>query len=166
MVIELEPRADERGLFARTYCSTEFAAHGIHDRFTQDNLSRNPRSGTLRGMHYQDESHGESKLVRCGRGAIFDVAIDIRPGSSTWGQWFGVELTAEGGTALYIPAGLAHGFVTLTDDTDVLYKMGADFVPGAGGGVRWNDPTFGVEWPVSDPFLSERDAAYPDWRPE
>jgi dTDP-4-dehydrorhamnose 3,5-epimerase len=133
----------------------------------QCNASFNAKKDTLRGMHYQADPHGESKLVRCVRGAIFDVAVDLRPGSETQLGWHGVELSAENGRAFYIPAGFAHGFQTLTDDSEVLYQMGHAYVPEAARGVRWNDPAFGIEWPepAGNRVLSERDASYPDFRP-
>lgn len=161
--IALEPHADERGFFARTFCSDEFAAEGLPRIFEQSSLSRNTRRGTLRGMHYQGEPHGEAKFVRCTRGAIFDVVVDIREGSPTRGQWIGETLSAEEGNGLFIPAGFAHGFQTLADDTDVLYQITPTFRPGFGQGVRWNDPAFGIVWPLSDPILSDRDRTYADW---
>jgi dTDP-4-dehydrorhamnose 3,5-epimerase len=166
-VLELEPLGDERGWFARTFDADEFAAHGLDAAVVQCNASFNAGRGTLRGMHYQAEPHGESKLVRCVRGAIFDVAVDLRADSPTHLRWHGVELSAENRRALYIPAGLAHGFQTLTDDTEVLYQMGHRHVPDAARGVRWNDPAFGIEWPPCDGerTISERDASYPDFAP-
>lgn len=164
-VIELQAHADERGMFARTFCERELAEHGLVTHFPQCNLSRNTRRGTLRGMHYQAAPHGEVKLVRCVRGAIFDVVIDLRPGSATHGKWLGVELDAASGRALYIPTGFAHGFLSLTDDSDVFYMMGSFFVPGAARGLRWNDPRFGVAWPAAPQVISERDASYPDFDP-
>lgn len=161
--VELEPVRDDRGFFARTFCAASFAAQGLPAMFEQSSLSRNARAGTLRGMHYQAEPHAEAKFVRCIRGALVDVVVDIRAGSATRGQWIAERLTADGGTGLYIAPGLAHGFQTLLDDTDMLYQITPEYRPGFGAGVRWNDPAFGIAWPLPDPILSERDAAYADW---
>ncbi|HEY5344213.1 MAG TPA: dTDP-4-dehydrorhamnose 3,5-epimerase [Solirubrobacteraceae bacterium] len=165
--IELEEIEDDRGWFARTFDAEEFRARGLNPDVVQCNASFNHRRGTLRGMHYQAEPHGESKLVRCVRGAIFDVAVDLRPDSPTGRAWHGVELSAENRLAFYIPAGLAHGFQTLTDNSEVLYQMGDPYVPEAARGVRWDDPAFGIEWPEPDGerIISERDAGYPDFKP-
>jgi dTDP-4-dehydrorhamnose 3,5-epimerase len=161
-VIELEELGDERGWFARTFDSDEFRARGLNPDVVQCNASFNHRAGTVRGMHYQADPHGESKLVRCVRGAIFDVAVDLRPDSPTYRGWHGVELSAENRLAFYIPAGLAHGFQTLTDGSEVLYQMGNPYVPEASRGVRWDDPAFGIEWPEPDGerIISEKDRAY------
>jgi len=164
-VIELERRVDDRGFFARAFCERELAAHGLPIRFPQCNLSRNDKSGTLRGMHYQAAPSREAKLVRCTRGAIFDVIVDLRARSSTRLQWFGIELSAEDGRALFVPEGFAHGFVTLTDDTDVFYQMGDFYQPDAARGLRWNDPRIGIEWPMTPRIIAERDASYPDFDP-
>jgi dTDP-4-dehydrorhamnose 3,5-epimerase len=164
-IVDLERREDHRGFFARTWCHREFAEHGLDTRLVQCSMSRNARRGTLRGMHWQAEPHAEVKLVRCGRGAIWDVIIDLRPGSPTRSRWLGVELTAENGRALYIPEGFAHGFVTLADETDVFYQMSAFYEPSAARGVRWNDPAFGITWPVEAPIVHPRDAGYPDYAP-
>ena len=165
-VIEPERLGDERGWFARTFDAGQFDAHGLNPAVVQCNASFNARRGTLRGMHYQAEPHGESKLVRCVLGAIFDVAVDLRPDAGSYCAWHGVELSAENGLALYIPAGLAHGFQTLADGCEVIYQMGHEYVPEAANGVRWNDPAFAIEWPAADGELviSERDASYPDFR--
>jgi dTDP-4-dehydrorhamnose 3,5-epimerase len=162
--IELEELEDERGWFARTFDAVEFRKRGLNQDVVQCNASYNRRAGTLRGMHYQAAPYGESKLVRCVRGAIFDVAVDLRPDSPTFRDWHGVELSAENRRSFYIPAGLAHGFQTLTDETEVLYQMGNPYVPEAARGVRWDDPAFGIEWPVPDDPLtiSTKDASYPD----
>lgn len=165
VVIELEPRVDDRGAFARTFCADEFAEHGLPTWYPQCNLSINDRAGTLRGMHFNVEPHGEAKLVRCVRGAIHDVVVDLRSGSSTRFAHVGVELSAQNRRALFIPAGFAHGFVTLEDDTDVYYHMGSSYVPSAARGVRWNDPTLTIEWPVQPTTMSAADAAYPDLDP-
>lgn len=163
-VIELEPNVDARGFFARTFCEREFAEHGLPTRFPQCNLSRNRRLGTLRGMHFEAPPTAESKLVRCSTGAVYDVIVDLRPASATRFRWFGVELTAESGRALFIPAGFAHGFLTLADDTDVFYHMGDSYRPGSARGFRWNDPRFGITWPTAPLTMSDRDASYPDYR--
>ncbi|MGO9956927.1 MAG: dTDP-4-dehydrorhamnose 3,5-epimerase [Solirubrobacteraceae bacterium] len=165
-VIELELLTDERGAFARTFCAQTFAARGLDSRVDQCNTSFNERSGTLRGMHYQAAPHAEAKLVRCVRGAIYDVAVDLRPESSSFRRWFAVELSEESRRSFFIPAGCAHGFQTLRDGTEVLYQMSTPYVPGAGRGVRWNDPAFAIQWP--DPpaggrMISERDDGYPDF---
>jgi dTDP-4-dehydrorhamnose 3,5-epimerase len=164
-VIEVEPFADERGFFARTFCEREFADHGLPVRFPQCNLSRNSRAGTLRGMHYQAAPLWEAKLVRCISGAIYDVIIDLRADSATRGQWVGVELSAANARALFVPEGFAHGFITLQDATDVFYHMSEFFRPDGARGLRWNDPHFDIRWPTSVSVISERDATYPDFDP-
>lgn len=161
MVVEVERREDSRGFFARSFCWDEFAAQGLAPDFVQCNLSWNARRGTLRGMHYQRAPSREGKLVRCTAGAIWDVVLDLRPDSPTYLRWEAAELTASNRRALYIPPGLAHGFQTLADDTEVFYQMTDMYAPELADGVRWNDPAFGIDWPVADPILSERDAAYP-----
>ncbi len=164
-VIEPERLGDERGWFARTFDAEEFRARGMNPQVVQCNASFNAHRDTLRGMHYQADPHGESKLARCVRGAIFDVAIDLRPDSPAYRKWQGVELTADNGLAFYIPAGLAHGFQTLTDDCEVLYQMGYHYVPEAARGVRYDDPAFAIHWPEphGERIVSERDAAYADF---
>jgi dTDP-4-dehydrorhamnose 3,5-epimerase len=162
-VVEPEMRVDERGYFARTWCAREFAAHGIDIPFVQSNISFNRQRGTLRGMHFDDRPFGEVKLVRCTRGAVFDVAIDLRRDSPTCRQHVGVRLTPEAANMLYVPEGFAHGFLTLADDTEVCYLMAPFYVPGPTRGVRWNDPAFGVDWPIQVAVISERDASYPDF---
>ena len=162
-VIDLEPLADERGFFARVWCAREFAARGLESRLVQCSISVNRRRGTLRGMHYQAPPHTEVKLVRCTRGAVFAVIIDLRPVSATYLRPFGIELTAENRLALYIPKGFAHGFQTVVDDTEVFYHVSEAYVAAAGRGLRWNDPTFGVPWPIVPPILIARDATYPDF---
>jgi dTDP-4-dehydrorhamnose 3,5-epimerase len=165
IVIEPERLSDERGWFARSFDREEFGAHGMNLDVIQANVSFNARAGTLRGMHYQDDPHGETKVVRCVRGAIFDVALDVRAGSPTRHRWHGVELTEDNGLALYIPAGFAHGFQTLADASEVHYLMGSPYVSDAARGVRWDDPAFGIEWPAEPAggrVISERDASYPD----
>jgi len=164
-VVAPERQADSRGWLARTYCRDEFAAHGLACDFVQCNTSCNARRGTLRGMHFQLPPHEEAKLVRCTRGAILDVVLDLRPTAVTFRRWHSVQLTAGNGLALFIPAGFAHGFQTLTDDTDVFYQMAHRYHPGSAAGVRWDDPAFGIDWPIRPPILSARDAAYADFRP-
>lgn len=158
-IVDMERHEDERGWFARTWCAEEFAKHGLNVKLSQCSASFNRCRGTLRGMHYQAAPHEEAKLVCCPRGAIFDVALDLRRDSPTFKQWFSVELTAENGRALYIPEGCAHGFQTLADDTEVLYQMTGAFHPASAHSVRWNDPAFGIRWPVADPILSAKDNA-------
>ena len=161
--VEIEPRLDERGLFARTFCEQEFAAAGLPVRYPQMNLSFNHRKGTVRGMHFQLAPHEEPKLVRCTRGAIHDVIIDLRPDAPTYRHSVGTTLTQDNRAALYIPAGFAHGFQTLADDSEVLYLMGDVYVSELARGVRWNDPAFDVQWPLGITVISERDLAYPDF---
>ncbi len=164
-LVRLKAQVDDRGFFARSFCGEEFGAHGLADRFEQSSLSRNIATGTLRGMHFQPNPYGEVKFIRCVRGSIFDVAVDLRPGSPTRGRWIGETLSAENGIGIYVAPGLAHGFQTLETDTDVLYQITPPYKPGRGAGVRWNDPTFGIRWPLASPFVSERDSTYPDWVP-
>jgi dTDP-4-dehydrorhamnose 3,5-epimerase len=161
-VIDVEPREDERGLFARTFCAEEFAAHGLDPRVVQTSVSFNRRTGTLRGLHYQAAPHGDAKLVRCTAGAIFDVIVDLRPDSPTYIRHFAVRLTAIDRVSVYVPVGFAHGFQTLTDDTEVLYQMSQPFTVTLG--VRWNDPVFGIDWPaVTDRIMNDRDRGFPDF---
>jgi dTDP-4-dehydrorhamnose 3,5-epimerase len=156
---------DERGGFARTVDRDAFAACGLPTDWVQCSTSYNRRAGTLRGLHFQAAPHEETKLVRCTRGAIFDVALDLRVGSDTFRAWAGVRLDADNRRSLLVPKGCAHGFITLADDTEILYMMDSPYVPGAARGVRWDDPAFGIEWPAeaSSPLLAPRDAGYPDW---
>ena len=162
VIVDMEPHEDERGAFARLQCSDEFAAAGHPFVPVQTSLSRNPHLGTLRGMHYQPAPHAESKLVRTVRGRMFDVALDLRPGSPTWRQWTSAELSAENGRALLIPEGVAHGFLTLEPNTDVVYQISPAFRPGHEAGVRWNDLAFAIAWPAAPALISPRDATYPD----
>ena len=164
-VIALEPREDERGFFARAFCKNELAEHGLPNEIVQANLSFNHKRGTLRGMHMQVPPHGEDKMVRCIAGAIWDAIVDLRPGSPTYLKWFGVELSAANRLMLYVPKGFAHGYQSLTDGSEVLYMVTQFYTPGAERGLRWNDPAFGIPWPVSDPILSPKDAAAPDFTP-
>jgi dTDP-4-dehydrorhamnose 3,5-epimerase len=165
VVVELEPARDERGFFARVFDRDSFRAAGLPGEFIQSSISYNLRRGTLRGMHFQAPPHEEPKLVRCSRGAIHDVIVDLRRDSPTHCRWFAVELSADNRRALYVPPGFAHGFQTLADDTEIFYAMAVAYVPGASRGVRWNDPAFGISWPITPPTMSERDAGYPDYRP-
>jgi dTDP-4-dehydrorhamnose 3,5-epimerase len=165
-VIEPERRLDERGYFARTWCRREFESAGIQTDLVQCSISHSLQNRTLRGMHWQAAPHEETKLVRCTRGAIWDAIIDLRPASPTYTKYFATELQSESGRALYIPSGFAHGFVTLEDETDVLYQMSNYHEPSAARGIRWNDPAFGIPWPVTEPILHPRDASYPDFMQE
>jgi dTDP-4-dehydrorhamnose 3,5-epimerase len=162
-LIDPEPISDERGFFARTYCRNEFAKMGLNPNLVQCNISYSKVRGTLRGMHYQKTPHAEAKLVRCTQGAIYDVIVDLRNDSKTFTQWFGVELTAESRKALYVPEGFAHGFLTLMDDTEVLYQMSEFFHAECAVGIRWNDPLFDIDWPGEIAVISDRDARYPDF---
>jgi len=154
-------RCTPRGHFARTYCAEEFAKHGLPNAFLQCNVSFNAHRGTLRGLHWQADPYQEGKLVRCARGAIFDVAVDLRPGSPTYGKWASAELTAANAHALYIPPGFAHGFQSLEDASEVFYQMTTAYRDGYARGMRWNDPALAITWPIADPILSDRDAALP-----
>lgn len=160
--IEIEKLSDARGFFARTYCRDTFAAHGLQSDFVQSSVSYNSEKGTLRGMHFQAPPHGEAKVVRCTRGAIFDVAIDLRPDSPTYARWHGVELTESNRTSLYIPAYFAHGFLTLEPATEVTYMMTEPYRAESAAGVRWNDPAFAIAWPFSPSVVSDRDQSYAD----
>jgi dTDP-4-dehydrorhamnose 3,5-epimerase len=161
--IRIEPHIDERGFFARSWCRDEFAAHGLDPRLVQCNISFNSRKGTLRGMHYQGEPHPETKLVRCTRGAIYDVIVDLRPEAATFKQWVGLCLTAANRNAAYIPPGCAHGFLTLEEETEVFYQMSEFYHPELARGVRWDDPAFGIVWPAAVEVISARDRTYPDF---
>jgi dTDP-4-dehydrorhamnose 3,5-epimerase len=160
-VIEAEPHHDERGLFARTFCKRDFAERGLRSSFVQCSTSFNHRSGTIRGMHWQVGAHAEAKLVRCTAGAIFDVILDLRPGSRTRGRWAAVELSAETRRMLYVPEGFAHGFQTLRDGSEVFYQMSAGFEPAAARGFRFDDPSLCIPWPLPPSCISARDRALP-----
>jgi dTDP-4-dehydrorhamnose 3,5-epimerase len=160
-VIELERLEDERGFFARSFCQEEFRAHGLDPVVAQCNVSFNRKRGTLRGLHYQAEPHAEAKLVRCTRGAIWDVIVDLRESSSTARKWHSVELTAENRRALYVPKGFAHGFQTLADDSEVLYQISEFYHPESARGVRWDDRTLAIPWPIKEAVISPRDRAFP-----
>lgn len=154
---------DDRGFFARTWCRQEFSERGLDSEMSQCSISYNKRCGTLRGMHYQQPPHSEVKLVRCTHGAIFDVIVDLRSDSPSQGRWFGCRLSSAERNALYVPAGCAHGFLTLEDDSEVLYQMSAPHHAESAAGVRWNDPMFGIRWPLAVQVISERDDSYPDY---
>ena len=160
-IIEPEPIEDERGFFARTFCRDEFLAYGLNPCVVQCNISFNKRKGTLRGMHYQEEPHAEVKIVRCTRGAIADVIVDIRPDSPTFKKWTAVELTAENRTMLYVPEGFAPGLQTLCDDTEVFYQMSVCYNPQSARTLRWDDPAIGIIWPIAEKIMSHGDRAAP-----
>lgn len=163
-IIEPERIADERGFFARTWCAHEFEAHGLSARLAQCNVSFNAKKGTLRGMHYQTAPYEEAKLVRCTRGAIYDVIIDLRASSATFRQWLGVTLTSQNHRMLYMPESFAHGFQTLEDETEVFYQMSEFHAPAHASGVRWDDPAFNIQWPLlSELIISDKDRNYPDF---
>lgn len=165
MLIEPDARHDERGLFSRTFCKAEFAAHGLPDAFAQCSVSYSERRGTLRGMHWQDEPAAEGKLIRCTRGAIRDVALDLRPESATYLRWCAFDLTEDNLRQVYIPPGFAHGLQTLVDRCEVHYSITVPYAPALQRGARWNDPAFGIDWPIVPPIVAPRDADFPDWRP-
>jgi dTDP-4-dehydrorhamnose 3,5-epimerase len=162
-VIATEPVEDERGYFARTFCQDEFRSHGLDPCVAQCGISFNPRRGTLRGMHLQSPPHEEAKLVRCTRGAVHDVILDLRDGSPTFARWWAVELTPANGRLLYVPAGVAHGFQTLAADSEVSYQLSHAHAPEAATGVRWDDPAFGIEWPLEVTAISAGDRARADF---
>jgi dTDP-4-dehydrorhamnose 3,5-epimerase len=159
-LIDLDKHEDERGFFARSWCEDEFESHGLNARLVQCNISFNKKRGTLRGMHYQAAPYEEAKLVRCTMGALYDVIIDLRNDSPTYKEWFSVELTAQNRRALYVPEGFAHGFQTLVDKTEVFYQMSEFFHPECARGVRWDDPVFGISWPILNPIISEKDSFF------
>jgi dTDP-4-dehydrorhamnose 3,5-epimerase len=165
-VVEPELLRDERGFFARTFDADEFAARGLETHFAEWSVSYNERRGTLRGLHFQREPHAEVKLVRCTRGGLYDVVVDLRPDSATFRRWTAMELSAENRLALYIPKGLAHGFQTLAPGTEVVYSISAPYEASAAAGVRWDDPAFGIEWPEAEQrVMSEKDRSWPDFTP-
>lgn len=161
--IRPEPRSDERGFFARSWCKQEFEEHRLNPRLVQCNISFNHRKSTLRGMHYQEAPHEEAKLVRCTRGSVYDVVLDLRPASATFKQWIAVVLTADERNMVYIPEGCAHGFLTLEDNTEVFYQMSEFYSPESARGVRWDDPAFQIEWPAPVEVISDRDQAFSDF---
>lgn len=163
-IIEPEKLEDNRGFFARTWCQREFKAHDIHANFAQCNISFSTKTGTLRGMHYQAAPYEEAKLVRCTAGAIYDVIIDLRPGSETFRQWIAVELSADNRKMLYVPEGFAHGFITLSDETEVFYQMSEFYEASHARGVRWDDPVFNIQWPLKVSVISDKDNLFPDFK--
>jgi dTDP-4-dehydrorhamnose 3,5-epimerase len=163
-LIEVEPREDQRGFFARTWCRQELAAQGLDTELAQQSLSYNRHRGTLRGLHFQRSPDEETKIGRCTRGAIFDVIVDLRPRSPTYLQWQGFELTAENRKALYVPKGFAHGFQTLTDEAEIAYQISAFYAPHSAGGYRYDDPEFGIAWPLPVTAISERDLEWPPFK--
>lgn len=162
-IIELEKMKDDRGFFARIFCQKELQDHSLAPNVAQANVSFNTHAGTLRGMHYQMSPYEETKLVRCTRGALYDVIVDLRPDSSTYKRWIGVELTATNYKMLYVPANFGHGFITLEDDTEATYFVSEFYTPGSERGLRWNDPQFDIKWPHSVDVISEKDADWPDF---
>jgi len=163
-VIEPEKIEDERGFFARSWCQKEFTEHNLNPRIAQCNISRNKKKGTLRGMHYQVAPHAEAKLVRCTKGAIYDVIIDLRADSPTFREHIAETLTAENHKMLYVPEGFAHGFQSLEDESEVFYQISAVYAPQHARGLRWNDPAFGIAWPIANPTMLDRDRNYPDFK--
>ncbi len=165
-VIDLDMISDNRGFFARTFCRKEFEAHNLNSSMVQCNVSYNKFSGTLRGMHYQNAPYAEAKLVRCTAGAVFDVIIDLRPKSETYLRWEGVELSVENRRMIYVPEGFAHGYLTLTDHSEVFYQVSQFYTPAAEAGVRWDDPLIDIRWPETQSrIISEKDSNWPDFRP-
>ena len=162
-VVQPKKIEDRRGFFARAWCRDELAQHGLNPDMLQLNVGFSHVKGTLRGMHYQEAPHAEAKFVRCTRGAIYDVALDLRPESATRGQWFGVELNADNGTMLYIPEGFAHGYQTLTDAAEMYYLTSALYSAAASKGVRYDDPAFSIDWPLSVSVISDADRSWPDF---
>jgi dTDP-4-dehydrorhamnose 3,5-epimerase len=162
-LIEPERLEDERGFFARTWCQQEFTAHQLDAQLTQCNISFNVRRGTLRGLHFQMTPHAEAKVIRCTMGAIYDVAVDLRPDSPTFKRWLAVELTAQNRTMVYLPHGVAHGLQTLEDNSEVFYQMSEVYHPECARGVRWNDAAFGIRWPLEPTIISLKDQQYPDF---
>jgi len=163
-IIDLEKREDERGFFARTWCRNEFESHGIYRLPVQSNLSYNKKAGTMRGMHYQASPFQESKLLRCVSGSVYDAIIDLRKDSPTFMQWFGIELNEENGTALFIPEDFAHGFMTLKDNSEIMYQVSAFYTPGSERIIRYNDPSFNIQWPMEATIISEKDKNAPDYK--
>jgi dTDP-4-dehydrorhamnose 3,5-epimerase len=162
-IIDLEKHEDDRGFFARTFCRNELTANGLIADVAQANMSLSKTRGTVRGMHYQKAPYEETKLVRCTRGALYDVIIDLRPDSLTYSQWIGVELSADNYRMLFVPKNFAHGFITLADDTEATYLVSQFYAPGSELGIRWNDPRFGIQWPIAVQVISEKDENWPDF---
>jgi dTDP-4-dehydrorhamnose 3,5-epimerase len=162
-LIELDPALDDRGFFSRVFCTNEFAVRGLETNFVQHSLSFSALRGTLRGMHFQAPPYGEVKIVSCVRGAIWDVILDIRPNSPSFGQWMGIELTSENRCQVYIPEGFAHGFISLSDNAEVRYLISAFYEPSSACGIRYDDPTFAIQWPLPVAAISDKDRAWPDY---
>ncbi|MBE3142447.1 MAG: dTDP-4-dehydrorhamnose 3,5-epimerase [Planctomycetes bacterium] len=162
-LIDPERRADERGFFARVFCVEEFQAQGLETHLVQSSISFNRRKGTLRGMHFQTSPFEEARLVRCTIGAVYDVILDLRPGSSTFKQWLGIELSADNRRMVYIPRGFAHGFLTMADNSEVFYQISEYYHPEAAQGVRWDDPAFSIQWPLPISLISDKDLSYKDF---
>jgi dTDP-4-dehydrorhamnose 3,5-epimerase len=162
--IDIDPIPDERGFFARTWCSDQFLRQGLNARLVQCSVSFNKKEGTLRGMHYQVAPHAEAKLVRCTRGSVYDVVLDLRAGSSSFRGWIAVLLSADKRNMVYVPEGCAHGFLTLQDECEIFYQMSEIYYPDCARGVRWSDPAFQIKWPAPVQVISERDRTYPDFR--
>ena len=161
--IDVEPRNDDRGFFARSWCMNEFKNHDLNPNLAQCNIAYNIRRGTLRGLHYQAKPYEEAKLIRCTRGAIYDVIVDLRQNSPTLKKWLSIELTDENHRALYVPEGFAHGYQTLVNDTEIIYLVSEFYHPEVEHGIRWNDPAFSIQWPIADPIISIKDQAHPLW---
>lgn len=164
-VVELEKRGDDRGFFARAFCVEEFTAHGLNPTVLQANISESARKGTLRGLHYQIAPFGEVKFIRCIKGSVYDVLVDLRPESHTFKQWFGIELTAENQKAVYIPEGFAHGHQTLEDDSQIMYLVSQKYSPEHERGLRWDDPSITIQWPLKPTVMSDKDTHWPDFTP-
>ena len=162
-ILEVKRLEDERGFFGRSWCKKEMEDHGLNSNVVQANVSFNHKKGTLRGMHFQFSPYQETKLIRCTKGAIYDVIIDLRKNSPTYKQWIGVELTEDNYKMLFVPEDFAHGFITLQDNTAVTYQVTQYYTPGAEGGIRWNDPAVGIEWPVPVEVVSQKDKVHPDY---
>ncbi len=162
-IIEPEILTDERGAFARIFCQKEFESHGLNPNILQSSISLNNKKFTLRGMHFQKSPHAEAKLVRCSRGLIYDVIVDLRPDSPTYMEWTSIELSLENKRMVYVPEGFAHGFQTLEDDTEVIYQMSQFYSPDHSGGIRWDDPSFSIEWPGEPTVISPKDQNFPDF---
>ena len=163
-IIEIEKIKDKRGFFARAWCQNEFKTHGLTPLVVQTNISYNKKKGTLRGMHYQKTPYEESKFIRCTRGAIIDVIIDLRPDSSTYKKWISVNLTADNYKMIFVPEGFAHGFQTLSDHAEILYQVSQFYTPGSEDGIRWNEPGFGIKWPLEVTVISDKDMNWPDYK--
>jgi len=161
-IIEVEKREDDRGFFARAWCKKEFDEHGLTASMVQSNIAFSKRKGTLRGLHYQGAPYGEVKVVRCTKGSLYDVMVDLRPGSSTYRQWVGVELTSSNHKMMYVPEGFAHGYQTLEDNTEVMYQVSQFYFPAFERGIRYDDPGVGIDWPLIDKIISDKDKGWPD----